>query len=189
MAGRICWTRRCSYVIADRTRTGVLADLTSWLEQSSGAEQFVDAVGLLEKRHPQGRLRRSRRAAPKKAVRTGTWSVELQQPGWRGRPGMEPCLQSEAMFLTIIDSDGRPCRVKTALDLHRAGREPSFRSPTCCAPCSSPRSSVWVFPQVRALIVASWSAKGQQKAGTVSGSLTCGPRQALLCRPAPVRKA
>jgi hypothetical protein len=26
----------------------VLADLTSWLEQSSGAEQFVDAVGLLE---------------------------------------------------------------------------------------------------------------------------------------------
>ncbi|MFJ8534029.1 hypothetical protein [Streptomyces sp. NPDC093591] len=26
----------------------VLADLTSWLEQSSGADQFVDAVGLLE---------------------------------------------------------------------------------------------------------------------------------------------
>ena len=31
---------------ADQDR--VLADLTSWLQQSSGAEQFVDAVGLLE---------------------------------------------------------------------------------------------------------------------------------------------
>lgn len=31
------------------------------------------------------------------------------------------------------------CTVEAALDLHKVGREPSQRSPKCCALCSSPR--------------------------------------------------
>lgn len=45
----------------------------------------------------------------------------------------------------------------------------------CCAPCSSPRSSVWVFPQFRALIAVLGSAIGRHEAGRCPGLIDLYP--------------
>lgn len=56
------------------------------------------------------------------------------------------------MFLTISESDAFRCTVNTALDLQKAGREPSYRSPRCCVLCSSPRSNTWSYAQARGMM-------------------------------------
>jgi hypothetical protein len=75
------------------------------------------------------------------AVRCDAWSVVSQQPGWRRSTGCEPSRQRGVDVPFYSRLDERPCRVHSALDLQKAGREPSSRSSKCCAPCSSPRST------------------------------------------------
>lgn len=77
------------------------------------------------------------------------------------------------MFLTISESDAFRCTVNTALDLQKAGREPSYRSPRCCVLCSSPRSSYLASPQVRGIMCPLRSANGQHASRTCPGLLIC----------------
>ncbi|MFF9591651.1 transposase [Streptomyces sp. NPDC014646] len=75
----------------------------------------------------------------------------------------------------ISGSDTCQCKVKNTPDLQKAGREPSSRSPKCCVLCSSPRSSVWVFLQVRGVMALLGSANGQHGARERPGLLTWWP--------------
>lgn len=71
---------------------------------------------------------------------------------------------SEAVdFPLDLRSDACRCRVQDALDLQKAGREPSSRSPKCCVLCSSPTSDIWTFPQVSSVAAGLWSANGQHQ--------------------------
>lgn len=71
------------------------------------------------------------------------------------------------MFLTISESDAFRCTVNTALDLQKAGREPSYRSPRCCVLCSSPRSSYLASPQVRGIMCPSGQQTVSMRPGRV----------------------
>lgn len=68
------------------------------------------------------------------------------------------------MFLTISESDAFRCTVNTALDLQKAGREPSYRSPRCCVLCSSPRSNTWSYAQARGMMSRSRLATSEHGA-------------------------
>ncbi|RDS63933.1 hypothetical protein DWC19_18830 [Streptomyces sp. M7] len=70
---------------------------------------------------------------PRDVPRTADAGAELGHTippcGRRTRPPVfAPRHTHWAMFLTTVVSDVCPCTVKTALDLHKAGREPSSRS-------------------------------------------------------------
>lgn len=85
-------------------------------------------------------------------------------------------------------SDACPCTVKTALDLQKAGREPSSRSSTCFVPCSSPTSDIWAFPQVSVLLSGSRSAGGQHRSRSCPAVADLGDgsgRMSVASHPAP----
>lgn len=61
------------------------------------------------------------------------------------------------------------CRVKTAFDLQKAGREPSSRSPKCCVLCSSPRYSAHI--QTHALCSSACQASASPKQAVTQRAL------------------